>query len=151
MNGIAATGSTTWKSFTFACLAIVCAGCATTHRSPAPSHAVTAQSDSGHSRAERVFLYQSRISDELLNRYPLAEVLEQTEPILIAAEAHMIENCGYLTRAVLEHFAGREVSLGLKFKVMNSIDDCERSARRVEQLLETLSISVNRGQREKRL
>ena len=142
MNGIAITGSTTWKVFTFACLAIVCAGCATTHRAPAPSHAVAAHADGDRSRAERVFRYQSRISDELLNRYPLVEVFEQADPILIAAEARMMENCGYLTSAVLEHFAGREASLVLKFKVMNSIDECERSAQRIEQLLESSNAAL---------
>lgn len=136
MNGIATTGPTTWKAFTFACFAILCTSCATTYRGPSPSHAVAAQSESERSRAERVFLYQSRMSNALLDRYPLAEGFEKADPILIAAEARMMENCSYLTRAVLADFEGREPSLGLKFKVMNSLDDCERSAQRIERLLE---------------
>ncbi len=136
MNGIAITGSTTWKVLAFVCLAILSAGCATTHSGPSASHAVAAQSDNERSRAERVFLYQSRISDALLDRYPLVEVFEKADPILIAAAARMMETCSYLTRAVLANFEGREPSLGLKFKVLNSLDDCERSAQQTEELLD---------------
>ena len=143
MNGIAGTGSMTFKACTFVCLALICVGCATVQRGPSPSHAAAAQSDSDRSRAERVFLYQSRISNELLNRYPLVEVFEKADPILIAAEARMMENCGYLTRAVLANFEGREPSLGLKFKVMGSLDECERSAQRIEELLETANTALS--------
>ena len=142
MNGIAITGSTIWKAFSFVCLAMLCAGCASMHGGTSPSHAVAAQSDTERSRAERVFLYQSRMSNELLNLYPLVEVFEKADPILIAAEARMMENCGYLTRAVLANFEGREPSLGLKFKVMGSLDDCERSAQQIEELLEASSAAL---------
>ena len=58
----------------------------------------------------------------------------------IAAEARMTESCGYLTRAVLAHLEGNQPSLGLKFKVMNSIDECERSAQKIEQMLKATDV-----------
>jgi hypothetical protein len=136
MNGTAVSASTLRKALALSCLTILCAGCASMQRGPSPSHAVASQSDSERSRAERVFLYQSRVSDALLDRYPLVEVFEQADPVLIAAEARMMEHCGYLTRAVLAHVEGRETSLALKLKVMNSIDDCEHSAQQIDRLLE---------------
>jgi hypothetical protein len=123
-------------------LAMFVSGCATVRELPTDPDQLAAQPGSERSRAERVFRYQSRVADALLNHYPLIEVFEQADPSLIAAEAHMTESCGHLTRAVLAHMEGRKPSLGLKFKVMNSIDECERSARKIEQMLNAASGSI---------
>ncbi len=111
------------------------ASCTTMSKAPTNPDTFAPQTGDDRSRAERVFLYQSRIANQLLDHYPLVEVFEQADPILIAAEARMTESCGYLTEAVLAHLEGHKPSLGLKFRVMNSIDECERSARTIEQML----------------
>lgn len=114
-------------------LAIFSVGCATIAPTPTPTQ--TAASDPGSTRAERVFLYQSRVADSLLDHYPLMEIFLQSDPQLVEAEARMTRACGPLTQAVLAHFAGDEISLGLRFKVFTSIDGCERAAQRIEFLL----------------
>ncbi|MCB1749298.1 MAG: hypothetical protein H6977_06930 [Gammaproteobacteria bacterium] len=111
-------------------LALFASGCASL-ASP-PREAVAAHEPS---RAERIFLYQSRVADALLDRYPLLEVFEEADPALIAAEAKMTENCSPLTRAVLARLEGSSPSLGLRFKVFTTLDDCERAARRIDKLL----------------
>ena len=97
--------------------------------------ATSSETDSGASRAERVFLYQSRVANALLDRYPLVEVLEDADPEVTAAEARMTESCSALTQAVLMHFEGVEPPLALRFRVMRTLDDCERAARAVDEML----------------
>ncbi|MGE0487199.1 MAG: hypothetical protein AB7Q81_23805 [Gammaproteobacteria bacterium] len=106
-----------------------CASLAGTHRE------ATAAATHEPSRAERVFLYQSRVADALLDRYPLLEIFEEADPALVAAEARMTENCSPLTRAVLARLEGSRPSLGLRFKVFTTLDDCERAAQRIDKLL----------------
>ncbi len=123
------------KAVAFAGLAMLIASCTTMSKAPTYPDKFAPQTGDDRSRAERVFLYQSRIANKLLDYYPLVEVFEQADPTLIAAEARMTESCGHLTQAVLAHLEGHQASLGLKFRVMNSIDECERSARKIEQML----------------
>ena len=53
----------------------------------------------------------------------------------------MTESCGPLTQAVLTHFEGEDPSLGLRFRVMVTIDACERAARKVDELLNGTAIA----------
>lgn len=118
---------------------VASAGCAT----PAPrsaDHQASAAEDPP-SRAERVFRYQSRVADALLDRYPLLEVFADADPALIAAERKMTDKCSPLTRAMLSRLEGEPPSLGLRFKVLTSIDDCERAARKIDRLLNASSSS----------
>ena len=115
-------------------------GCAMAPTSPAP--AGTAGSGNERSHAERVFLYQSRVADALLDHYPLLDVFAGADPALIKAEAHMTEACSPLTQAVLATFEGEELSLALRWKVMNTIDECERAARLTESLISNTAIAA---------
>ena len=87
-------------------------------------------------RAKRVFIYESRVADALLDRYPLREDFTAADPALVTAEAHMTEACGALTRAVLRHLEGRQQSVKQKVKVARSLAGCEQAARRIEVMLE---------------
>ena len=125
------------KAVAVAGMAMLITSCSTISKAPTNPNAFAPQTGDDRSRAERVFLYQSRIANKLLDHYPLIEVFEQADPTLIAAEARMNESCGHLTQAVLAHLEGHKPSLGLKFRVMNSIDECERSARKIEHMLKS--------------
>jgi hypothetical protein len=117
----------------------ILAGCATTAPRSAENRTGAANPPS---RAERVFLYQSRVADALLDRYPLLEVFAEADPALIAAERKMIRECSPLTRAMLSRLEGERPSLRLRFKVLTSIDDCERAARKIDRLLNADSSSA---------
>ena len=118
---------------------ILVSGCASTGTRSTGSSEQLAERE--RSRAERIFLYQSRVADQLLNRYPLLEVFEDADPELIAAEAHMTESCSPLTRAVLTKLEGNEPSLGLRLKVFTSLNACERAAERMDRMLQQSSRS----------
>ena len=87
-------------------------------------------------RATRVFIYESRVADALLDRYPLREDFAAAGSALITAEADMTEACGALTRAVLRHLEGRQQSVKQKLKVARSLTGCEQAARRIEAMLD---------------
>ena len=136
MKGLAHSASRKLKISFLGGLAILCVSCASL--TPEPTATKTLADEHGDSRAERVFLYESRIAGALLDMYPLVDVFEQTaHPDLIAAEARMSESCSPLTRAVLANLEGQQLSLALRFEVMSTIDDCERAARRIDQLINT--------------
>ena len=116
------------------------AGCSTISKAPTNPDTLAPQTGNDRSWAERVFLYQSRIANKLLDYYPLIEVFEQADPSLIAAEARMTGSCRYLTRAVLAQLERNQPSLDLKFKVVNNIDECERSAQKIEQMLKATDV-----------
>lgn len=111
-------------------------GCATV--ATAPSSNAGGATDE-RTRAEQVFLYQSRVADALLDRYPMQEQFAGADPALVAAEARMTEACSPLTQAVLARYEGEEPSLMLRLQVMNTIDDCERAARDTEHLISSTS------------
>ena len=140
MKEVANTRLKMLRAVAFAGVAMLVASCSTISKAPTNPDTLAPHTGNDRSRAERVLLYQSRIANKLLDYYPLIEVFEQADPILIAAEARMTESCGYLTRAVLAHLEGNQPSLGLKFKVMNSIDECERSAQKIEQMLKATDV-----------
>jgi len=124
------------------CLVVLlCASCAVL----VPTPTSTAANERGGSRAERVFIYQSRIADALLDLYPFVEVFETAHPDLIAAEAQMVEFCSPLTRAVLTELEGRQPSLRLRIEVMTSIDDCERAAHKIDRLINAPPQPYNGG------
>lgn len=115
-------------------------GCASTPPAPVASAATTPSVapvavEDTEARAQRIFLYESRVADALLDRFPMRDDFVAAEPGLAAAEARMAEACGPLTRAVLRHLEGRKQSVKQKFKVANSLDACENAARHVEGLL----------------
>lgn len=116
--------------------ALLGSGCAAVPPASGAQAAEAQNAATTASRAERVFLYQSRVADALLERYPLLEIYREADPDLIEAEQHMTEICSPLTRAVLARLEGDEPSLRLRFKVFTSLDDCERAARRIDRLLE---------------
>ena len=101
----------------------------------APAVAQQASEDT-EARAKRVFVFQSRVADTLMDRYPLREDFAAAEPALLQAEGRMTEACGPLTRAVVRHLEGRNQSVKQKLKVARSLDDCEAAAHRVEAMLE---------------
>lgn len=111
-------------------LLISAGGCATT-----ASKAHTGDGPGTASRAERVFLYQSRVANALLDHYPLVEVFAQADPALVAAEKKMTRKCSPLTRAMVTRLEGDRPSLLLRFEVFTTISDCERAARRIDRLL----------------
>lgn len=116
-----------------AVLTLTLTGCASV--STPAGDVAAAQTDDGRSRAERVFLYQSRVADSLLDHFPLMEVFAEADPELVAAEAHMTRSCSPLTQAVLAHFEGEKPSLGLRFQVFTTLGECERAAQRIDRLL----------------
>jgi hypothetical protein len=109
---------------------LLVSACATTG---APESAASPATTAAH--AERVFRYQSRMADALLDHYPLFEAFAAADPELVAAEARMSEVCGPLTQAALARAEGGEPSLALRFEVLSTLDECERAARRIERML----------------
>ncbi len=116
-------------------------GCAslTPSRATAPRDEPTELNNS--SRAEQVFLYQSRVANAVLDQYPLFTALEDANPEVVAAEERMAEACSTLTQAVLARFAGEKLSFGTRLRVMTSIDTCERAAREMDALLHDVSFA----------
>ena len=94
------------------------------------------------SRAERIFRYQSRVADALLDEYPLMETFADADPEIINAEARMTEACSPLTRAVLSKLEGNEPSLLLRLEVFTTINDCERAAQRMDRMLNPVAVNT---------
>lgn len=124
-------------------LALCCAGlaaCASgvSTSSSAMPHALVAkvERESTEARAKRVFMYESRVADALLDRYPLREDFAAAAPRLVMAEARMTEDCGALTRAVVRSLEGREQSIKQRLRVARSLDACERAARQLQALVD---------------
>lgn len=115
-------------------LALGLLGCASVAPRPVEPEPTAADQEQP-SRAEQVFVYQSRVANALLDRYPLLDVLAAADPQLVAAEARMTEVCGPLTEAVVSRLEGREPPLMLRLRVMYTTGDCERAAQHVEHLL----------------
>ena len=116
-------------------------GCASISDTRNPTTVDTVRNVQDVSRAERVFLYQSHVANAMLDHYPLLEVLENADPTVVDAEARMTESCSPLTQAVLAHIAGEETSLGLRLRVMATVDDCERAALKLDELLQVTAVA----------
>ena len=127
------------KSAVLACAVSLLAACAsvtpplTSHGAARTEHQA---SEDTEARAKRVFVYQSRVADALLDRYPLREDFAAADASLLQAESHMTEACGALTRAVVRHLEGRKQSVKQKLKVARSLDSCEAAAQRLDAMME---------------
>lgn len=104
------------------------AGCATVSTSSEPLVA-----SGPEARIKEVFLFQARVANELLDRYPLADI--EMTPALADAEARLVERCGYLNQAAISHIEGGSIGLDLKLKVFASVDGCEAAAHELSNLL----------------
>lgn len=133
MRDLATHSNSLMSTALLALVLIFASGCATV--APPASDLESASADDQRSRAERVFLYQSRVADSLLDHYPMLDVFAEADPQLIVAEAHMTRSCSPLAQAVLTHFEGEQPSLGLRLRVLTTIGECERAARYMDNLL----------------
>lgn len=131
---------------------LLAAGCASTPPVDAPrsgaNDASAAVPDSTAAQVRRIFRYQSRVADALLDRYPLREDFARADPRLVSAEARMTRKCGKVTRVVVDKLEGSEPSLLERWSMLRSLDSCERAARKVESLLgvdEEHAIASTRG------
>ena len=86
MNGFSTIVSRYFKAIGLAMMSLACASCATL--APSTNNNDVAKADNTQSRAERVFLYQSRVADSLLDHYPLMEIFEAADPSIIARGAY---------------------------------------------------------------
>ncbi|MGR8947663.1 MAG: hypothetical protein ACU84Q_06415 [Gammaproteobacteria bacterium] len=91
------------------------------------------------SRAMRVFFYQSRVGDAVMNKYPFLDAGDG-HPRLAAAEARMMSACSHLAQAALHKVSGGEPGVRLKFMVFLTLDTCEKAAKQVETLLSSETI-----------
>lgn len=127
------------KPIVVACAGLLLTACASV-TPPLATHAVAtaAQADreDTEARAERIFVYQSRVADALLDRYPLREDFSAADAGLLQAEGRMTEACGALTRAVVRHLEGRKQSVKQKLKVARSLDSCEAAAQQLNAMME---------------
>jgi len=141
MNSITGFAITTGKMAAVILCTAIMSGCAIIGGKHDTESIDPVSSAADMPRAQQVFLYQSRIANALLERYPLVDILESADPTIIAAEARMMDSCSPLTRAALLHFEGKSPSLGLRLHIMASVDECERAAREMEQVLSRLAIA----------
>jgi hypothetical protein len=116
-------------------LASLVTGCASINDTRDQGKIDTADSVQDTPRAERVFRYQIHVADALLVQYPFMEILEKADPAIVNAEERITESCGPLTQAVLTHVNEGKPSLQLRLRVMTTIDDCERAAQEMDNLL----------------
>lgn len=117
-------------------LGLLAGACATPTPRPAASWPVSAPHSSYDARVEQVFLYQSRIANELLDRYPFEESFNtDADPVLRAAEARMTARCGFVSQVALMRLEAQEPSLALKLKVLVTVNSCEAAAHEVAGLL----------------
>lgn len=96
---------------------------------------MTTERESNAERAERVFRYQSRVANQLLDHYPFLDALESADPEIIRAEATLTRECGYLSQVTLARLEGQDPSLLDRFRVVTSLKGCERAAFYLESLL----------------
>lgn len=114
---------------------LLAAGCASTPSVESTRTGATAAADSTAAQVRRIFRYQSRVADALLDRYPLREDFDRADPRLVSAEARMTRKCGKVTRVVVDKLEGSEPSLLERWSMLRSLESCERAARKVERLL----------------
>lgn len=120
------------KPIVLTCAGLLLAACA----SVTPPPATQAAREDTEARAQRIFVYQSRVADALLDRYPLREDFAAADAGLLQAEGRMTEACGALTRAVVRHLEGRKQSVKQKLKVARSLDSCAAAAQRLNAMME---------------
>ena len=115
---------------------IGCAGNAVQEHDPIATNVAkqTVDEPKQRSRAMEVFLYQSRVGDAVMDKYPFLDAGEG-HPRLAAAEARMMSACSHLAQAALHKVSGGEPGVRLKFMVFLTLDTCEQAAKHVETLL----------------
>ena len=115
---------------------IGCAGNAVQEHEPIAANVAkqTVDEPKQRSRAMEVFLYQSRVGDAVMDKYPFLDAGEG-HPSLAAAEARMRSACSHLAQAALHKVSGGEPGVKLKFMVFLTLDTCEKAAKHVETLL----------------
>ena len=86
-------------------------------------------------QVERVFRYESRVANALLDRFPLHEDFIGADPALVTAEARMNDRCSAVTQVVMHTLEKNPPSWLLRLQAMRSLGKCERATRRVERLL----------------
>ena len=130
--------ATLLRALVLAAVACAAAGCATAPSANRHASAVAARGhETTEARVARIFRYQSRVADALLDRYPLREDFVSADPALVAAEARMNDQCAAVTRVVVNSLEGDSPSLVQRLFAMRSLHPCERATRRVERLLGT--------------
>jgi len=112
---------------------VLLTGCATISPPVAESTAAAAYD----SRAEVVFMYQSRVASRVLDRNAHIEIegTAELDPTLGAADSRMAETCRFLNEAAVGRAEGRPASWDLKLKVFATTAACAHAARDVELLL----------------
>lgn len=120
---------------------LLLAGCATLNSQAGPEQATTKIHDS---RAEAVFMYQSRVASRVLDRHAEIEIEGRTDadPTLAAADARMAEICHHLNQAAIGRAEGRELGWTMKLRVLATTSACAQAAREVELLLDNHGDSV---------
>lgn len=103
-------------------------GCSTV--SAAPQRAAAGSMDE---RAKQVFLLQARVADDLLDRYPFADLA--MDPALAAAESRMTARCAAINQVALSHVEGAPIGLELQLKVFAGMKGCEAAAHDLSDLL----------------
>ena len=137
MSGVPTSGLSKFIALAGAALMLgACASVTPPSTTQVAASAGQPASEDTEARAKRVFVYQSRVADALLDRYPLREDFAAADSSLLKAEDHMTEACGALTRAVVRHLEGRKQSVKQKLKVARSLDACEAAAHRLDAMME---------------
>lgn len=111
-------------------------GCSSlgTKAPPPEAKVAAAPADEGHVR--KVFVFQGRVANDLLERYEFAdEPSSAPDPVLATAESRMTESCTYLNQAAVSYLEGSKPGWRLKMMVFATVDRCESAARTVAALL----------------
>jgi hypothetical protein len=87
-------------------------------------------------RVETLFRLQNRMTSEVMVLQSDSTDPQQHEPIIVAEQV-MEKNCSYLNEYASRDIDGLSKSILLRRRVENSVVDCEKSARKVEELLKT--------------
>lgn len=114
---------------------LLLAGCATL---APPGRSEQAGTSAYDSRAEAVFMYQSRVASRVLDRNADLEIEGRgdADPTLAAADARMAEICHYLNQAAIGRAEGRDPGWAIKIRVLATTSACAQAAREVELLLD---------------
>lgn len=112
-------------------LALVVSGCAN-RAIPQDSSDAILQQDDMRIYVERVFRFQNRVMDELIASTVASAAMPNE---LMIAEAQLMESCRYLNESAAAFARGEEPELSVKLKVIDTVEDCDQTAREVWLLL----------------
>jgi hypothetical protein len=85
-------------------------------------------------RVEAAFRLQNKMTSEVMMLQSDGSNAEEHEPI-IQAEQIMEKNCSYLNEYVSRDIDGKNKGFLLQRRVQNSVANCEKSAKNVEEFL----------------